>query len=57
LPHPWLLVAGSSDQIGSELCSHFARLGWQVCGLDNIHSPDVARFIDAFLAAPRVTEE
>ncbi len=30
-----LLVTGSSGLIGSEVCSHFAGLGWQVYGLDN----------------------
>ncbi|MCP9888690.1 NAD-dependent epimerase/dehydratase family protein [Cyanobium sp. ATX 6A2] len=30
-----LLVTGSSGLIGSEVCSHFAALGWQVFGLDN----------------------
>jgi CDP-paratose 2-epimerase len=30
-----LLVTGSSGLIGSEVCSHFAALGWQVYGLDN----------------------
>ncbi len=30
-----LLVTGSSGLIGSEVCLHFARLGWQVHGLDN----------------------
>ena len=30
-----LLVTGSSGLIGSEVCRHFAALGWQVFGLDN----------------------
>jgi len=30
-----LLVTGSSGLIGSEVCSHFASLGWQEYGLDN----------------------
>ncbi|MDB4678054.1 NAD-dependent epimerase/dehydratase family protein [Synechococcus sp. AH-551-A21] len=30
-----LLVTGSSGLIGSEVCSHFAALGWKVFGLDN----------------------
>jgi CDP-paratose 2-epimerase len=30
-----LLVTGSSGLIGSEVCLHFAGLGWQVHGLDN----------------------
>ena len=30
-----LLVTGSSGLIGSEVCIHFARLGWQIHGLDN----------------------
>lgn len=30
-----LLVTGSSGLIGSEVCVHFARLGWQIHGLDN----------------------
>jgi CDP-paratose 2-epimerase len=30
-----LLVTGSSGLIGSEVCIHFATLGWEVHGLDN----------------------
>ncbi len=30
-----LLVTGSSGLIGSEVCLHFARLGWAVHGIDN----------------------
>lgn len=30
-----LLVTGSSGLIGSEVCVHFATLGWEVHGLDN----------------------
>ena len=30
-----LLVTGSSGLIGSEVCSYFAPLGWQVNGVDN----------------------
>jgi len=30
-----LLVTGSSGLIGSEVCIHFAQLGWQIHGLDN----------------------
>jgi CDP-paratose 2-epimerase len=30
-----ILVTGSSGLIGSEVCMHFAELGWQVHGLDN----------------------
>jgi CDP-paratose 2-epimerase len=30
-----LLVTGSSGLIGSEVCTHFARSGWLVHGLDN----------------------
>jgi CDP-paratose 2-epimerase len=30
-----LLGTSSSGLIGSEVCSHFAALGWQVFGLDN----------------------
>ena len=30
-----LLVTGSSGLIGSEVCSYFAPLGWQVTGADN----------------------
>ncbi|MFN7229863.1 MAG: NAD-dependent epimerase/dehydratase family protein, partial [Synechococcaceae cyanobacterium] len=30
-----LLVTGSSGLIGSEVCVHFAALGWHVHGLDN----------------------
>ena len=32
---PKLLVTGSSGLIGSEVCVHFAGLGWQVIGADN----------------------
>ena len=32
---PNLLVTGSSGLIGSEVCVHFAALGWTVHGLDN----------------------
>lgn len=30
-----ILVTGSSGLIGSEVCMHFASIGWQVHGLDN----------------------
>ncbi len=30
-----LLVTGSSGLIGSEVCVHFAELGWQIHGVDN----------------------
>ena len=30
-----LLVTGSSGLIGSEVCLHFSRLGWQIHGIDN----------------------
>ena len=30
-----LLVTGSSGLIGSEVCVHFAKLGWQIHGVDN----------------------
>jgi len=30
-----LLVTGSSGLIGSEVCSYFARLGWEIHGIDN----------------------
>ena len=30
-----LLVTGASGLIGSEVCLHFASLGWTVHGLDN----------------------
>lgn len=30
-----LLVTGSSGLIGSEVCSHFAQLGWEIHGVDN----------------------
>jgi CDP-paratose 2-epimerase len=33
-PHK-LLVTGSSGLIGSEVCLHFADLGWEIHGLDN----------------------
>jgi Nucleoside-diphosphate-sugar epimerases len=29
-----LLVTGSSGLIGSEVCLHFAGLGWEIHGLD-----------------------
>jgi CDP-paratose 2-epimerase len=32
---PKLLVTGSSGLIGSEVCVHFAGLGWQIHGVDN----------------------
>lgn len=32
---PTLLVTGSSGLIGSEVCVHFAALGWHVHGVDN----------------------
>ena len=32
---PSLLVTGSSGLIGSEVCSHFAGLGWTIHGIDN----------------------
>ena len=32
---PSLLVTGSSGLIGSEVCLHFANLGWQIHGVDN----------------------
>ncbi len=32
---PKLLVTGSSGLIGSEVCRHFATLGWEIHGLDN----------------------
>jgi CDP-paratose 2-epimerase len=32
---PCLLVTGSSGLIGSEVCLHFASLGWQIHGMDN----------------------
>lgn len=32
---PSLLVTGSSGLIGSEVCLHFARLGWTIHGVDN----------------------
>jgi CDP-paratose 2-epimerase len=32
---PSLLVTGSSGLIGSEVCLHFAGLGWEVHGVDN----------------------
>ena len=32
---PSLLVTGSSGLIGSEVCVHFAGLGWQIHGVDN----------------------
>lgn len=32
---PSLLVTGSSGLIGSEVCIHFARLGWTIHGVDN----------------------
>jgi CDP-paratose 2-epimerase len=30
-----LLVTGASGLIGSEVCMHFAKLGWEIHGLDN----------------------
>jgi CDP-paratose 2-epimerase len=30
-----LLVTGSSGLIGSEVCLHFSKLGWQIHGIDN----------------------
>ncbi|MXV51711.1 NAD-dependent epimerase/dehydratase family protein [Pedobacter sp. HMF7647] len=30
-----LLITGSSGLIGSEVCIHFAKLGWEVHGIDN----------------------
>ena len=30
-----LLVTGSSGLIGSEVCMHFAQLGWEIHGVDN----------------------
>lgn len=30
-----LLVTGSSGLIGSEVCLHFAKLGWEIHGVDN----------------------
>jgi CDP-paratose 2-epimerase len=30
-----LLVTGSSGLIGSEVCTHFARAGWKIHGVDN----------------------
>jgi CDP-paratose 2-epimerase len=30
-----LIVTGSSGLIGSEVCVHFANLGWQIHGIDN----------------------
>ena len=35
LPMKKLLVTGSSGLIGSEVCLHFAGLGWEIHGLDN----------------------
>jgi CDP-paratose 2-epimerase len=32
---PSLLVTGSSGLIGSEVCVHFAKLGWTIHGVDN----------------------
>ena len=32
---PSLLVTGSSGLIGSEVCVHFASLGWEIHGVDN----------------------
>lgn len=34
-PTKKLLVTGSSGLIGSEVCLHFAKLGWQIHGTDN----------------------
>jgi CDP-paratose 2-epimerase len=30
-----ILVTGSSGLIGSEVCVHFANLGWEIHGIDN----------------------
>ncbi len=30
-----LLVTGSSGLIGSEVCTHFAKIGWEIHGIDN----------------------
>lgn len=30
-----LLVSGASGLIGSEVCMHFAKLGWEIHGIDN----------------------
>ncbi|WP_181314309.1 NAD-dependent epimerase/dehydratase family protein [Phormidesmis priestleyi] len=30
-----LLVTGSSGLIGSEVCTYFAKEGWEICGVDN----------------------
>ena len=30
-----LLVTGSSGLIGSEVCVHFSKLGWEIHGVDN----------------------
>jgi CDP-paratose 2-epimerase len=30
-----LLVTGSSGLIGSEVCTHFSGLGWEIHGVDN----------------------
>jgi hypothetical protein len=30
-----LLITGSSGLIGSEVCVHFAKLGWKIHGVDN----------------------
>jgi len=30
-----ILITGSSGLIGSEVCKHFAGLGWQIYGIDN----------------------
>ena len=30
-----MVVTGSTGLIGSEVCLHFARLGWQIVGVDN----------------------
>lgn len=30
-----ILVTGSSGLIGSEVCKHFAKLGWEIYGVDN----------------------
>ncbi len=36
MPSPGrLLVTGSSGLIGSEVCTHFARRGWKIYGIDN----------------------
>jgi nucleoside-diphosphate-sugar epimerase len=60
-----LLVTGSSGLIASEIVAFFACRGWTVHGLDNnmraefrdnIHSADVAQFIQHFINDPRAGE-